>query len=358
MASGIEKKRPWGMLAKCVFCCCAVLAWFAPRWVVRSMRDPARNNGTLSIDTAQFNFGIVEQGESVRHNFRLTNGKSHIIKILKVTSSCSCAVAELDKKELAPGETIDIPVRVDTNGRSGGLLKDVKLVTDDKDDEVIKLELVGEVRMLFAPPSGDIRFSFLREKAAIERFCVTVGGRAQDAELSIAPESVPEYLNVTLKRERGDFYCVTAGLNIAKAPDKFSAKIFLKSPDTKVPPYPIHVSGELQRKFSCLPAQIYLGLANPGEVLHRRMTVWANNDAGAREVNKLQLVPGKSRTYMVAAEIGERKDDHWEVNFKIQIDPSLHAGDTIADAITLEDDHHEQIEIPLKGFIGDQPKVP
>ena len=84
----------------------------------------------LSFDKLRHNFGKINQGESVSHQFIFTNtGQAELI-INNAKGSCGCTVPKWPRKPIAPGESEEIKVTFNSAGKSGKQSKTITLVTN------------------------------------------------------------------------------------------------------------------------------------------------------------------------------------------------------------------------------------
>ncbi|MEC8853845.1 MAG: DUF1573 domain-containing protein [Bacteroidota bacterium] len=84
----------------------------------------------LSFDKLRHNFGKINQGESVSHQFVFTNtGQAELI-IDNAKGSCGCTVPKWPRKPIAPGESEEIKVTFNSAGKSGKQSKTITLVTN------------------------------------------------------------------------------------------------------------------------------------------------------------------------------------------------------------------------------------
>ena len=77
-----------------------------------------------------YNFGEIQQGESVTHDFILKNTGDADLLISAAKGSCGCTVPEWPKTPIAKGEEAAIKVTFNSAGRSGKQNKTVTLVTN------------------------------------------------------------------------------------------------------------------------------------------------------------------------------------------------------------------------------------
>ena len=84
----------------------------------------------IQMDEESFDFGEMQQGESVTHDFVLKNiGDANLI-ISTAKGSCGCTVPEWPKEPIAKGEQATIKVTFNSAGKSGKQNKTVTLVTN------------------------------------------------------------------------------------------------------------------------------------------------------------------------------------------------------------------------------------
>ncbi len=98
-----------------------------------------------TFQATEFDFGNVEQGQIVDHNYSLTNTGGDLLKISDVRASCGCTAAKPEKSELKPGESTSIMVSFNSTGRLGAQQKFVYVVTNDSSNQEVRLKLSGNV---------------------------------------------------------------------------------------------------------------------------------------------------------------------------------------------------------------------
>ena len=77
-----------------------------------------------------YNFGEIQQGESVTHYFILKNTGDADLIISTAKGSCGCTVPQWPKTPIAKGQEAEIKVTFNSAGRSGKQNKTVTLVTN------------------------------------------------------------------------------------------------------------------------------------------------------------------------------------------------------------------------------------
>jgi len=95
---------------------------------------PAPANGPrISFDHEEFDFGHVDEGIELQHDFTVSNTGNQPLHIEKVHSTCGCTIPTLPKTVLAPGEATRITVKLDTSMKQDQITKTVDVDSDDPD---------------------------------------------------------------------------------------------------------------------------------------------------------------------------------------------------------------------------------
>ncbi len=92
-----------------------------------------------------YDFGSITEGFAVTHTFILQNVGDEVLRISGVQTSCGCTTAALDKTSLAPGETVDLQVQVNTTGYHGTITKLINVISNDEDMPQLTLRITGQV---------------------------------------------------------------------------------------------------------------------------------------------------------------------------------------------------------------------
>ena len=99
----------------------------------------------LVAEAPVYDFGMVEQGTPLAHQFALRNTSRAYIRIDQVNSSCGCTTVSADGRLVAPGQLTWVPVWVDTSDLVGKTTKTVTVRTSDPRTPVVMLAVTGTV---------------------------------------------------------------------------------------------------------------------------------------------------------------------------------------------------------------------
>lgn len=103
----------------------------------------ATSKSEFKFDTESHDFGKIEQGKPVTHNFTFSNVGTEPIIISEVRPSCGCSVAEFTKTPIKPGESGTISVKFDAAAK-GPFTKHLTVRSNTK-TPVRTLVIKGEV---------------------------------------------------------------------------------------------------------------------------------------------------------------------------------------------------------------------
>ncbi|MFN7116977.1 MAG: DUF1573 domain-containing protein [Saprospiraceae bacterium] len=80
---------------------------------------PTGPTTTMEFAETEFDFGTVQEGEKVRHTYKFKNTGKEPLVISDAKGSCGCTVPSKPTDPIAPGETGEIVVEFNTQGKAG-----------------------------------------------------------------------------------------------------------------------------------------------------------------------------------------------------------------------------------------------
>ena len=107
-----------------------------------------------------FSFGTKGNYETAAHTFKLRNGSEKTMRITSIRSSCSCAVGDVDFREIPPGGIASVTCRIDLKSQEGETNKNfwVQLAWEDAKEKTAVLRSTG----LWGPNASSIDVLFPR----------------------------------------------------------------------------------------------------------------------------------------------------------------------------------------------------
>jgi len=101
----------------------------------------------IKFDNLNYDFGTVKPGENLEHIFKFTNEGKGTLLISSVQPSCGCTGVVMDeKKEFKNGESGEIKITFNTQGREGSNSKTITVNTNDSENPVIILSFKCDVK--------------------------------------------------------------------------------------------------------------------------------------------------------------------------------------------------------------------
>ncbi len=115
----------------------------------------------ISVDNAIYSV-TVQSGSLVSHSFVVTNVGDEPLNITDVRTSCGCTTAALAKRDLAPGESVNVEATVNTTGFSGTVTRTVSVSSNDPSTPTAVLQIVVTIAESTAPVIQEISVTDLR----------------------------------------------------------------------------------------------------------------------------------------------------------------------------------------------------
>ena len=105
------------------------------------------------LDSASFDFGTIQEGAVVEHNFKFKNEGEYPLILSNISSSCGCTTPEWPKEPIGPNETSSIKVRFDSKNKVGPQVKTITVYANTEPANT-ELRLKGIVNAAPKPATG------------------------------------------------------------------------------------------------------------------------------------------------------------------------------------------------------------
>lgn len=103
------------------------------------------NGAAIHFEKNSYDFGKINEGEKVSHDFEFTNNGTEPLIISDASASCGCTVPEYPKEPVTPGKKGLIKVVFDSEGNPGMQHKVVTL-TSNSNPATTEIYVTGEVK--------------------------------------------------------------------------------------------------------------------------------------------------------------------------------------------------------------------
>ena len=111
---------------------------------------------TVAFAETTHEFGTIDEGDVVEHTFVFTNTGSTPLIIQDAKASCGCTVPKKPEQPVAPGETGEIQVRFNSQGKPGVQNKTVT-VTANTQPATTRLFIKADVTPKSKPTAGPVK---------------------------------------------------------------------------------------------------------------------------------------------------------------------------------------------------------
>lgn len=102
-----------------------------------------------SVAAPSYHFGTIREGETVKHTFQIANQGNEPLIIGRVLSGCGCIAVAVKTESILPGESAPIDVSFASDGFSGPVAVNIRVIVNDPERAYTDLSLWGEVRPHF-----------------------------------------------------------------------------------------------------------------------------------------------------------------------------------------------------------------
>lgn len=214
MSSGLMPKRflTYATLVRLLFAYVSVMssAVFAQVAQNDAIQLTVKNNEGIVFDPAVIDFGSRYASETVVKTVSLVNTSTREARIRSILDTCGCSVTEVEKKVLAPSESIPVNIRISLKGRTGPQRMAVHVRSDLADYAISSLVMTGAVledirlnppRLLMAPNvDGDGLVGDVQVKAMddVPFVLEDLQGLPEEWQVSVDPQADAHAYRVTL----------------------------------------------------------------------------------------------------------------------------------------------------------------
>lgn len=243
----------------------------------------------LRFEESRHDFGRVNGGESVGHEFRFVNPHAEAVRLSGVKSSCGCVVVGAWPEKVEGGETGVIAVQLDTGNYAGQVREEVIITFADAEMPPVTLELTATIWWPIEVSPRNAVFEFGRNSGADVMARVRITNH-ESTPLELR-EPVSSHRAVTARlqtQQPGQEYELT----ILAVPPLPAGNIFgtirLETSSARMPVLIVPVSGLFQPDVVVSPSRLAIAVGDatgPHQVAVSIRSFWTN----ALEVTGVQV---------------------------------------------------------------------
>lgn len=112
-----------------------------------------------SVAAPSYHFGTIREGERVKHTFQISNQGNEPLIISRVLPGCGCIAVAVKTGPILPGESTPIDISFASDGFSGSVASNIRIIVNDPEKAYADLTLRGEVRPYFSAVPSRVLFA-------------------------------------------------------------------------------------------------------------------------------------------------------------------------------------------------------
>lgn len=302
----------------------------------------------MQVDKPVFDFGRVEQGDTVTHAFRFTNQGNRDLRVRSVKTSCGCTAAVIAADTIPPGMEGSIQATFDTKRFAGQKAKDIRVHTNDPLSPVTTLTLRGEITTEVQVQPAQLYLGRLQRGSPVTRTVNVLYDQNKTFEITHITNSHPAISvraeDTRVEGKKGKALQVSVSKAAPRGP--LNDTITVTTTSTKKPTISIPVVGSIEGDVIALPSQVSFGVVRQG--VGEMRTVRIKN----RSAQPLGIGQVRSSLASVVPELTEVTPGK-EFELRLHISGDTEPG-RIRGSIEVMTDHPEekQLTIPLFGIVA------
>jgi rhodanese-related sulfurtransferase len=122
----------------------------------------------------------IQTESSIAHTFTLSNAGDELLIISDVVPSCGCTTVTLETYELEPGQSVELPITIDTEGFHGLVLRVVDVFSNDPENPIFTLTINIDATLITEPEAAEPTYARLELADFLRYFYVLVDVRTPE----------------------------------------------------------------------------------------------------------------------------------------------------------------------------------
>lgn len=304
----------------------------------------------LVIPAPTYDFGTVNQGAEVNHDFVIKNEGNADLVIQRVHAACGCTASAPSQNIVAAGEQAVISVKFDTAGFSGDKLKTVRVYTSDMDSPSSILTLKGTIEPdVMVEPRRVFFDNIVRGSTTIEPIEVVVRVREGSKSTITSVKAFSQYISVTElssgPKERRLKIAVDSTAPVGELRDR----IVIGITGTRQSSINIPVLAVVGGTVMVTPSVVSMGVIEGTEPLERTVKIQSRGGEAVNVTSVTSTHPAISTD--LKSGVGKKAHD-----LTIKVDPSKVTRDLRA-TVVINTDSKEEPSVSLSVYGTLPPKV-
>jgi len=281
----------------------------------------------IEVENPEVDLGVIGPGGKHRCVFKFKNVGDGELKITRVTTTCSCTVPELTKKEYAPGESGTVTAIYHAGSTAGPLHKTLYIISNDPEQASVPLVIKGTIRLKVSADPRNLQLSAAKPNAGAVPIRVRCSDETPFAITNITATNDAVTFDYDPAKKATEFV-LEPKVDIAKIEQSLNGYVRIQTSHPEVPQ--LTIPWTAQPCITLSQPRFILQNAEPGQAITR--TVWVTNHCGG----ELKIASAKSTKGMM--EIVSREAQQGHLKLEIRITPPARKNQVmryISDALNL-----------------------
>ncbi len=347
------KTKSLGILVGLLAWTAEVAGALAPAGPPVSAAD-APSGARVAFATPVHDFGKIQSGQVVRHDFVFTNIGTATLLVRDVRPGCGCTTAGTWDKEVEPGKTGKIPIQFNAGSFSGQVGKSITVTCNDAVNPSVMLQLKANVWTPVAVLPSSLFFALSEERSTNETKVVRIVNHL-DTPLKLSePESDnAAFQAVVSEKVPGQEYELRVTPILPLPSPHATATIVMKTANETVPAVRVQVSATMQAVVSVFPPVLTLPVAGSTPVSKPAVTL-RNTGTNVMMLSDARVdVPGATVdvTELQAGRL-------FRLTLTLPPEVLLEPGRSFALSVRSNHPRYPEIRVPIQQAVRPAAKVP
>jgi hypothetical protein len=221
-------------------------------------QSPAAPRLTLSQDS--WDFGAVWHPQGATLTLIVKNEGDAPLEISDVRTTCGCTLVETGRKSVPPGETTDIKVRYNSEGKQGHVESKVIISSNDPQRPTVEMKISGEVkRAVKRTPLGGFVIRTLDTEPGQTGTVRLENQMPEPMKLRLSGSNLQDWLDVEIKEVTpGQVYDVVGRTKKELPPEGLRGTLQFDTGLSKEATMTVHARIHVLSRVELVPPVIYL----------------------------------------------------------------------------------------------------
>ena len=304
----------------------------------------------ISVDETVFNFPSVNEGDVVKHAFKVSNIGDALLEIRDISVDCGCTVVQQTKFSISPGESVDVNVEFYTDGFYGRKIKNLRLFTNDTENTTVLLSLKGFIKREAVANPPSVFFGNVKVGTKVSQIVsvnlksgVTISDVYSHSQFLLIEKSKDYASGVAKTPEVSITLSENASLGV------FRDNVFVRTSSAKQPVVTIPVFARVVGSVQFNPPDVSFGLVEKPISLNLSKIVKLVDESSDGNGARASIVSAESEDSQVVARVLKGKGDQSD-SISVLLDQNANGTIRTEIKVVVENTDKERQELTVRVY--------